>query len=568
MRDCAETISPVESARPFAYDRIGEALKGRLRSDLNPSFDEVGTPASCAHWIVLDLETTGLGPTAQITEIGAVRVRGTDTTDEFSSLVQPTCPIPPFITQLTGITPSMVKDADPIECVLERFIEWAGLEEPSPPVLVAHNAPFDMGFLRRAARVSQRPWPALRTVDTLALARLALPRPIVPNHKLATIASYFGTATRPEHRALGDARATADILLGFITMLSQAGADDVEDLIALSEHNASSHRHRPSFVSDLPTCPGVYHFIDTQGATLYVGSATSLRARVGSYYTSAEKRSTIQRMLKAASGVRPYPTSCLLEARIRELRDIAQISPPYNRASKCQARQYWVVGEDTRVRVTTSISLHDLSHALGPFGTRSHAARAANAITYVAASTTACELPTLIGEAVAGSSTAVAHALTTTMARLSAQGRFEAAASTRDNLSAYMTGVERATMHPVLAASRIVWARATDSGCALHVASYGRLLASQLVPSDADPEPWIDTLRATGPMRAPERAAHAASWAESSLICTDLSHEDTRLIEWEGPVAWAQPLMSPLREERLRDLLDHATAHHRSNASA
>ena len=103
--------------------------------ELQPSLDAVGTPASGGHWVVVDLETTGLGPGAEITEIGAVRVRDGAVVDEFSSLVKPSRPIPPFITSLTGITPAMVADADPIASVLERFMEWSGLGASDSPVI-------------------------------------------------------------------------------------------------------------------------------------------------------------------------------------------------------------------------------------------------------------------------------------------------------------------------------------------------------------------------------------------------------------------------------------------------
>ena len=257
VRDCGETIAPGESARPFARSVVSDALSRASSVELQPSLDAVGTPAPSGHWIVVDLETTGLGAGAEITEIGAVRVRDGAVADEFSSLVKPSRPIPPFITSLTGITPAMVAGADPIAVVLGRFMDWSGLGCEGSPVLVAHNATFDVGFLRRGARASSLPWPRVRVVDTLALARLALPRPLVRNHKLGTIASYFGTATVPEHRALGDARATAEILLGFIDLLAGAGATDVEDLIALTEQAPSRRPSTPTFVADLPTSPGV-----------------------------------------------------------------------------------------------------------------------------------------------------------------------------------------------------------------------------------------------------------------------------------------------------------------------
>lgn len=566
VRDCGETIAPGESARPFARSVVSQALSRASSVELQPSLDAVGTPASSGHWVIVDLETTGLGADAEITEIGAVRVRNGAVVDEFSSLVKPSRPIPPFITSLTGITPAMVADADPIASVLERFMEWSGLGTEDSPVLVAHNASFDVGFLRRAARACARPWPRVRVVDTLALARLALPRPLVRNHKLGTVASYFGTTTVPEHRALGDARATVEILLGFIDLLAGSGATDVEDLIALTDQAPARRPSTPDFVASLPTSPGVYHFIDTAGDILYVGSASSLKSRVGSYYTKSEKRPKVQRMVSLAAGVRPYPTASILEARIRELRDIKALAPPYNSASRRQGSQHWVIAEVGHPSVVSSVTLDDLPRALGPFGSRAHAQRAAEAIERVLAEADHDSPRTILDEAVAASSTAVPHALTSLMERLSAQGLFEAAARARDELSAYITGVERSTMRPILAAPRIVWGSRRDGGepgWILHVASHGRHLNSVVVPPRSDPSPWIDILTSTEPVDTGGIAATAASWAETSLLCAALCREGTRLVEWNGPLPWAQPVASPLRDGRLRELLAHATAHPR-----
>lgn len=545
---------------------VSQALSRASSVELQPSLDAVGTPASSGHWVIVDLETTGLGAGAEITEIGAVRVRNGAVVDEFSSLVKPSRPIPPFITSLTGITPAMVADADPIASVLERFMEWSGLKTEDSPVLVAHNASFDVGFLRRAARACARPWPRVRVVDTLALARLALPRPLVRNHKLGTVASYFGTTTVPEHRALGDARATVEILLGFIDLLAGSGATDVEDLIALTDQAPARRPSTPDFVASLPTSPGVYHFIDTAGDILYVGSASSLKSRVGSYYTKSEKRPKVQRMVSLAAGVRPYPTASILEARIRELRDIKALAPPYNSASRRQGSQHWVIAEVGHPSVVSSVTLDDLPRALGPFGSRAHAQRAAEAIERVLAEADHDSPRTILDEAVAASSTAVPHALTSLMERLSAQGLFEAAARARDELSAYITGVERSTMRPILAAPRIVWGSRRDGGepgWILHVASHGRHLNSVVVPPRSDPSPWIDVLTSTEPVDTGGIAATAASWAETSLLCAALCREGTRLVEWNGPLPWAQPVASPLRDGRLRELLAHATAHPR-----
>ena len=164
----------------------------------------------------------------------------------------------------------------------------------------------------------------------------------------------------------------------------------------------------------------------------------------------------------------------------------------------------------------------------------------------------------------AASSLAVPRALTALMERLSTQGLFEPAAAARDDLSAYMTGVERATMRPILAAPRIVWGSRRDGGepgWILHVASHGRHLSSVVIPPRSDPSPWIDVLTSTTPIETDGVAASCASWAETALLCAELAREGTRLVEWNGPLPWAQPTASPLCDGRLRELLAHATAH-------
>ena len=370
--------------------------------------------------------------------------------------------------------------------MLERFIDWAGLEDERAPVLVAHNASFDVGFLRRAARAAGRHWPKPPVVDTLALARLALPRPAraqpqARDHCIIFRHGDHSGAPRPRRRSRhggGAARFHRPAHLGGRNGRGRPGGPQ-------QRGPRATPRPSPPSSSEMPTTPGVYHFINASGDTLYVGSASSLRSRVSSYYTRAEKRQKIQRMVSVASGVRTFPTSSILEARIRELRDIASLAPPYNSASRRQACQHWVVRNGHRAIVTPTVALEDLPRALGPFGTRAHATRAANAIARALGEHGSCEVSTLIDEAVAASSLAVPTALTAIMTRLSERGLFESAATVRDELSAYIAGVERATMRPVLAAPRIVWGMRRDTGepgWLIHAASYGRHVASVVVP--------------------------------------------------------------------------------------
>lgn len=168
---------------------------------------------------VVDLETTGWSPEdGAITEIGVVRVRGGVRRGEFASLVNPGMPVPASIEELTGITDWLLAAAPQVAAVLPRLLRFA-----DGCVLVAHNAPFDIGFLGAAADACGLAWPAFAVLDTVPLARQLLDPEEVPDCKLGTLATFFGARTVPTHRALADARATADILGSLITRLARQG---------------------------------------------------------------------------------------------------------------------------------------------------------------------------------------------------------------------------------------------------------------------------------------------------------------------------------------------------------
>ena len=162
--------------------------------------------------VVVDVETTGwLEEQGEITELGAVRLTGGQVTGEFSSLVRPRCSIPADITALTGITDEMVGRAPQPATALRTFLEFA-----SDCVLVAHNAPFDVAFLTAACAACEITWPSAAVLDTAVLARLLLGSDEVPDCRLGTLADYFAAKTAPCHRALPDAKATADVLTGLL----------------------------------------------------------------------------------------------------------------------------------------------------------------------------------------------------------------------------------------------------------------------------------------------------------------------------------------------------------------
>src|SRR6202008_681180 len=179
-------------------------------ADVDPA---AGVTLAETTFVVVDLETTGgshaatSGRCDSITEIGAVKVRGGEVLAEFATLVDPGRDIPLQIVQLTGITSAMVCDAPKIDVVLPMFFGFA-----RGAVLAAHNAGFDIGFLKAAAERCQIAWPKPPVLCTVRLARRVLTRDEAPSVRLAALARLFGATTTPTHRALDDARATVDVL--------------------------------------------------------------------------------------------------------------------------------------------------------------------------------------------------------------------------------------------------------------------------------------------------------------------------------------------------------------------
>jgi DNA polymerase III epsilon subunit family exonuclease len=179
---------------------------------------------------VLDLETSGGSPRlgAGITEIGVVKVKGGEVLGTFQSFVDPGHALPYFITELTGITDQMLVSAPFIDEILPTLFEFLG--NPDETVVVAHNSPFDLGFLKAAALTHEIDWPEYLTVDTARLARAVLDRDEVTNCKLSTLAQFFGATTSPNHRALDDASATVDVLHGLIERLGGFNVYSFEEM--------------------------------------------------------------------------------------------------------------------------------------------------------------------------------------------------------------------------------------------------------------------------------------------------------------------------------------------------
>lgn len=157
-------------------------------------------------YVAFDLETTGLHPESnEIIEIGAVKVQNGQIVSSFQQLVKPSNPVPPQASKVNHITNTLLKDSPTIVEVLPRFLEFI----KDVPVLIAHNANFDAGFLCAAADHN-----ALTInhsyVDSLEIAKEAWPD--LPNKKLGTVADHIGVVNQQAHRALGDAEVVHEIV--------------------------------------------------------------------------------------------------------------------------------------------------------------------------------------------------------------------------------------------------------------------------------------------------------------------------------------------------------------------
>ena len=544
------------------------------------TFDDVGPSLHEVTFVVVDLETDGGSPAdTGITEIGAVKVSGGEVIGQFQTLVRVGRPLPPFIRALTGITDEMLLDAPSLAAVLPAFLDFA-----SGSVIVAHNAPYDVSFLRAACARLDLTWPDPPVVDTARLARHVLTRDEVPNCKLGTLARHFQASVVPDHRALSDARATVDVLHGLMERVGNLGVHSLTELQGYSRQVPESRRRKRGLADGLPDGPGVYVFEDAGGAALYVGTSRSIRRRVRSYFTAAEQRRRMNEMVGLAHRVVAVPCVTPLEAQIRELRTIAARAPRYNRRSTRPQNAVWLKLTVERFpRVSTVLTVR-ADHAagaryIGPFTSRRTAALAAEALAESLPLRTctqalgrhpkasACVLADLgrcpapcIGQIspdayeslVERARTAltcdpddVVSAVTRRMEALADRERYEEAGAWRDRLAALLRAVDSSALTDLLGRTpQIVAARPTEQlGWEVHVIRHGRLAAAGVIPPDTDPTGQLGAIMSGAEhVEAPLRPQGAALPEETHLLSRWLFSPGVRLVHHDGP-----PLALPRR---------------------
>jgi len=551
------------------------------------AFDELDEPLREVTFVVVDLETTGGGTdTEAITEIGAVKVRGGEVLGEFATLVDPGRGIPPLITVLTGITDLMVASAPPIAAVLPAFLDFA-----RDAVLVAHNAPFDVGFLKAACARLDRPWPALRVVDTALLARRVLTSDEVPDCRLATLAGHFKAGTMPVHRALADARATVDVLHGLLERVGPLGVQSLDELRTFTAQVSEAQRRKRHLAEHLPSAPGVYVFRDAAGRPLYVGKSKDIRTRVRHYFVASELRSRMAEMVGLAERVDAIVCAHDLEAEVRELRMIAEYKPPYNRRSRFPERGIWLkLTPEAYPRLSVVRAVRDDGGSyLGPFGSRKSVERAMAAVHDAlpirqctdkiseAGGGSACALAemdrcgapcegrisreeygaiaALVRDAVAGAPRPLTDPLLRKVQRLSEAGRYEQAATVRDRAGTFGRACARVQrLVGLTSVEHLVAARPDGSGgWELAVVRHGRLVAAGVAVRGAAVRPYVEALVAPAESVLPGVGPLPCATAEETeRILHWLEEPGTRLVEVTG--TWSCPARGA---GGLGDLLDY-----------
>jgi DNA polymerase III subunit epsilon len=529
-------------------------------SDVDPFADP---PLRDTTFVVVDLETTGGRPSGDthdsITEIGAVKVRGGEVLGEFATLVDPGRNIPPQIVTLTGITSAMVFDAPRIEAVLPSFLEFS-----RGAVLVAHNAGFDIGFLRAAAERNHLPWPKPPVLCTVRLARRALTRDEAPSVRLSALARLFGASTTPTHRALDDARATVDVLHALIERVGNQGVHTYSELRSYLPDVTPAQRSKRHLAQGLPRSPGVYLFRGPSQEVLYVGTAVNLRRRVSQYFNGADRRTRIKEMASLTTAVDHVECAHDLEAGVRELRLLAAHAPPYNRRSKFPRRWWWLTLTDeafprfTAARAPqsgTAVRPFRYDSPVGPFRSRTDALEAATLIarfTGVRTCTTrlgrsgvhgpACPerevsgCPAVRGVDAAEYATAARNALAlidgrssrplavalSHIAELAERRRYETAARLRDHAAATIDVLWRSQQLRALASITEMVAAKSDGegGWHLAVIRRGQLAAAGVAPRGVPPMPVVDALSAGAQSILPTAAPLGGALVEETALLT------------------------------------------------
>lgn len=294
-----------------------------LHSDYTDLFEE-------AAFSVVDVETTGtLAADERIIEFAAYKVHRGKIVDQYSSLINPGRHIPNFIRNMTGISNEMVYGAPQFKDVAFRITQFL-----EGSVFVAHNSQFDYSFVRKEMQ---------RAGFDLELPQLCTRKlssrifPQLPRKALDQVCHYLGIKISGRHRAYGDARATAHLLIELLENVREKHeVVSLDELLSFQNipHRVDKHGNQNVFKSAMkaaPNAPGVYIVRDRDDEIIYVGKAKNLKMRMASYLTeNARDAAKVRRMLASAVRLEWEQTSSELSAFLRELQLIRLHQPRFN----------------------------------------------------------------------------------------------------------------------------------------------------------------------------------------------------------------------------------------------
>lgn len=304
--------------------------------------DILDIPLEQASFSVIDVETTGLSARYNnIIEIGIVKVSDLKITDSFHSMINPGKPIPYYISQFTGITDEDVYDAPFFEDAADDILKFI-----SEDIIGGHNFSFDKSFLKREFLYAGKGLLYNRDICTLKLARKLYPG--LRSRSLSNLCRHFKLHNENSHRALSDARVTAQILIRMIEDLRKKHKiSTVEELLSFHKKPAlkdKTGRVKPSLREDvlsLPQTPGIYYFLNSKNNIIYIGKAKSLRDRIKSYFSPAAPRKA-KKIVQQASRIKIEITNTELTALLMEAESIKLVNPRHNTQLKEYGNKYFL----------------------------------------------------------------------------------------------------------------------------------------------------------------------------------------------------------------------------------
>jgi len=289
----------------------------------------IDIPIEDSEFTVLDFETTGTSAkNARVIEVGLVKVKNLKVKDTYSTLIDPETDIPFFITELTGITNSLVNDAPTFAQIARELEDFIG-----DSVLTAHNLPFDLSFLKSEFQRVEIPFEERPMLCTLKLARRLYPQ--LPSKSLSAMTKHFRLRNKKAHRALGDAMVTAKILIKMIDhMKDEFHCTSVSDVISFQGIMPGTgfrilKKKLAEDFQNVPDRPGIYFFKDRNDKIIYIGKAKSLKKRVNSYFVSYAP-SKAKKIVRKASRLGFQTTNTELTALLAEAILIKQHNPELN----------------------------------------------------------------------------------------------------------------------------------------------------------------------------------------------------------------------------------------------